>query len=74
MNGEYEFVGVFFPTALVAGIVALAFTLVGRRALRAADAYTYIWHAGLFDVALFVLSWAVVNYLLLSKALSVGGA
>ena len=33
-----------------------------RRVLRAAHAYAYIWHAGLFDVSTFVVLWAATDF------------
>jgi hypothetical protein len=60
MIGEVDVSGVFVPVALVAGLSAFGITLVLRRVLRAADAYTFIWHAGLFDVAMFVVVWWLV--------------
>ena len=60
MIGEVEFGGVFLPTILIAGVVGFITTLVTRRILRVAGAYKYIWHAGLFDVAMFVAMWWLV--------------
>lgn len=60
MIGEVEIAGVFLPMALVTGAVAFVFSLLLRRALRAANAYDYVWHAGLFDVAGFVVIWWLV--------------
>jgi hypothetical protein len=63
MIGEVEVGGVFIPVVLVSGIVGLVVSLILRRVLRAAHAYTYIWHAGLFDVAMFVALWAATDFL-----------
>jgi len=62
MIGEVELGGVFIPVVLVSGIVGLVASLILRRVLRAAHAYNYIWHAGLFDVAMFVVLWCLVAY------------
>ncbi len=62
MIGEVETSGVFIPVALVAGILAFIATLVLRRTLRIANAYAFVWHAGLFDVAMFVVLWWLVAY------------
>ena len=62
MIGEVEVGGVFIPVVLVSGIVGLVVSLILRRVLRAAHAYTYIWHAGLFDVAMFVVLWAATDF------------
>jgi hypothetical protein len=60
--GEVETSGVFIPVALVAGVLAFIATLVFRRILRAVNAYAFVWHAGLFDVAMFVVLWSLVAY------------
>jgi protein AaeX len=57
MIGEVEIGGVFLPTILVAGITGFLATLAARRILRVVAAYKFIWHAGLFDVAMFVVMW-----------------
>ena len=62
MIGEIELGGVFVPIALATGIASFLLSLVMRQILRAAGAYRVIWHAGLFDVAMFVLLWAVIDY------------
>ena len=64
MIGEVEVGGVFIPVALISGIAAFLFSLVFRRLLRAAQAYRFIWHAGLFDVAMFVVLWAVADHII----------
>jgi protein AaeX len=64
MIGEVEAGGVFIPVALVSGIIGFATSLILRRILRVAHVYTFVWHAGLFDVAAFVLLWAATDYLL----------
>jgi hypothetical protein len=63
MTGEVEMGGVFIPVVLVSAVVGFLLSLVLRRGLRAARAYAFIWHAGLFDVALFVVLWTAVDYL-----------
>lgn len=62
MTGEVEASGVFIPVALIAGISAFIVTIVCRRILRSINAYAFIWHAGLFDVAMFVVLWWLVAY------------
>jgi hypothetical protein len=59
--GEVELGGVFIPIALVSGLVGFAVSLVLRRILRAIKAYEFVWHAGLFDVAMFVVLWAAAD-------------
>ena len=60
MAGEVEVSGIFIPVALVAGVLAFIASLVLRRVLRAVNAYALVWHAGLFDVAMFVVLWWLV--------------
>jgi hypothetical protein len=60
--GEVEASGVFIPVALIAGVLAFVATLILRRILRAINAYAFVWHAGLFDVAMFVVLWWLVAY------------
>ena len=57
MNGEVDAFGIFLPIALVTGAGAFIAVFVLRRMLRAVNAYTFVWHAGLFDVAMFVVLW-----------------
>ena len=60
MIGETEIHGVFIPTLLVLGIGAFFITLVLRVILRRLHFYRFVWHAGLFDTALYVvILWAV---------------
>jgi protein AaeX len=63
MTGEIEMGGVFIPIVLVSAVAGFLLAMVLRRGLRAAHAYAYIWHAGLFDVALFIVLWTAVDYL-----------
>ena len=55
MIGETEIHGVFIPTLLVLGIGAFFVTLVLRVILRRIHFYRFVWHAGLFDTALYVV-------------------
>lgn len=55
MIGETDFHGVFIPTLLVLGIGAFFITLVLRMILRRIHFYRFVWHAGLFDTALYVV-------------------
>ena len=63
MAGEVDWAGVFIPIAVVTGAAAFVTFLVLRRLLRAVHAYRFIWHAGLFDVALFFVIWWAAFYL-----------
>ena len=62
MIGEYEIGGVFIPVALASGVAGFVLSLLARRVLRTSGAYRVIWHAGLFDVAMFVLLWSLIDY------------
>jgi protein AaeX len=55
MIGELNIDGVFVPSLLVAGVIAFCLTSAVRFTLRRLHAYRFVWHAGLFDVALFVV-------------------
>jgi protein AaeX len=54
MIGECVIDGVFIPRVLVVLMLAFATSLLLRRALRSFNLYRFIWHAGLFDTAVFV--------------------
>jgi hypothetical protein len=55
MIGEFDVDGVFVPSLLVAAVIAFFLTSVVRWCLRRWHVYRFVWHAGLFDVALFVV-------------------
>ena len=55
MIGELDIGGVFVPCLLVAAVIAFCVTSVVRSGLRRLHLYRFVWHAGLFDVALFVV-------------------
>jgi protein AaeX len=58
MIGEAEFDGVFVPYLLLLTVVAFLALLPIRWLLRRAHLYRFVWHAGLFDIALFmVILW-----------------
>lgn len=57
MSGEVDLFGVFVPVALVTAAIAFIAAIVLRRVLRELSAYAFIWHAGLFDVAMFIVLW-----------------
>jgi len=60
MIGEFNIDGVFIPYLLALAVVAFVLSVAARRILRAVHFYRFVWHAGLFDVALFVvLLWLV---------------
>jgi len=55
MIGESDIGGVFVPCLLIAAVIAFCLTTVVRWAFRRLHLYRFVWHAGLFDVALFVV-------------------
>lgn len=55
MIGEFNLDGVFVPSLLVAAVIAFCLTSVVGLTLRRFHLYRFVWHAGLFDVALFVV-------------------
>jgi hypothetical protein len=60
MIGELDIGGVFVPHLLLVAVVAFGLSLLTRRGLRRLHFYRFVWHAGLFDVAGFVvLLWLV---------------
>jgi len=60
MIGEFDIGGVFAPTLLLWAGVALALSLPLRRLLDRAGAYRFVWHRGLFDIALVLILWGTV--------------
>ncbi len=55
MIGESDIDGVFVPALLILGVIAFFVTLILRVALQRLRFYRFVWHAGLFDTALFVV-------------------
>lgn len=55
MIGEFAIDGVFIPYFLLAAAIACVCTLISRALLRRYRLYRFVWHAGLFDTALFVV-------------------
>jgi hypothetical protein len=55
MIGESDIDGVLFPALLILGASAFLITLALRVLLRRLHFYRFVWHAGLFDTALFVV-------------------
>jgi len=60
MIGELDIGGVFTPTLLIWGAVALVIGIPVRWALNRVGAYRFVWHRGLFDIALLILIWTGV--------------
>jgi len=61
MIGEANLDGVFIPRLLILGTVAFVLTLGLRWLLRRLRLYRFIWHAGLFDTAMFVVVLAGIS-------------
>ncbi|MDQ1081248.1 DUF1656 domain-containing protein [Pseudoroseomonas cervicalis] len=55
MIAEIDLYGIYLPALLVWAALALPLTALLRRALLALGAYRWIWHAPLFDFALYLL-------------------
>ena len=55
MIAELDFDGVFVPSLLVEAVIAFCLTSLVQWGLRRLHLYRFVWHAGLFDVALFVV-------------------
>jgi len=62
MIAELNIFGVFINAGLIAVLVAGVLVFALRRLLVAANAYRLVWHAALFDLALFVLLWGLVVF------------
>jgi Protein of unknown function (DUF1656) len=55
MIGEIQIDGVLIPALLVLAVEALLVLFVVRAILRRLQFYRFVWHAGLFDTALYVV-------------------
>jgi protein AaeX len=55
MIGELDIGGVFVPDLLLVAVLAFGLFACARSAFRTLGLYRFVWHAGLFDVALFVV-------------------
>ena len=55
MIGEASIDGVFIPYLLIFAVGAFALTQALKWVLRRLRLYRFVWHAGLFDTALFVV-------------------
>ena len=60
MTGECSIDGVFIPTLLPVALVSFGLSILIRRVFRRHRVYRFVWHAGLFDVAVFlVITWLI---------------
>ncbi|WP_295522486.1 DUF1656 domain-containing protein [uncultured Pseudacidovorax sp.] len=55
MTGEATFYGVYVPWLLVLAVLAWGLCWAARRLLGGLGFYRWVWHAALFDTALYVL-------------------
>ena len=55
MIGELQVHGVLIPALLVIAVEAFLVLFVLRAILRRLHFYQFVWHAGLFDTALYVV-------------------
>lgn len=58
MTGEIAVAGIYIHPLLIAAALAFVVAEVGGWALARAGFYRFVWHRGLFDVALTVILWA----------------
>jgi hypothetical protein len=63
MIGECSVDGVFIPTLLPLALISFGLSLFLRRVFRHCRVYDFVWHAGLFDVAVFVFITSLVSIL-----------
>lgn len=55
MTGELNIQGIYVPALLLLVIMAAIIGMLVQRVLMALGAYRWIWHRGLFDLALTLL-------------------
>jgi hypothetical protein len=55
MSGEIDIYGVYVPNLLALMLATLLLSFVVRRALAWFGAYAFVWHRGLFDIALYIV-------------------
>jgi len=60
MIGEFDLGGVFAPSLLLWAALALALSLPVRRLLDRSGLYRFVWHRGLFDIALVLTLWGAI--------------
>jgi hypothetical protein len=64
MTGEMSIAGVFVHPLLVAACIALPLAEIAGRLLARAGFYRFVWHRGLFDVAMTVTIWVALSSLI----------
>lgn len=60
MIGEIHILGLYAPAALVSALAAGLAMLAARRMLLRFSVYRWVWHPGLFDLALYGVLWTAV--------------
>jgi len=63
MIGEFDIGGVFIPSPVIWGALAILISLFLRRLLVIVGFYRLVWHRGLFDLALIAILWGSVTAL-----------
>jgi protein AaeX len=69
MIGETGFHGVFVPNLLILAVAAFLVNLGLRVLLQRIHFYRFVWHAGLFDTALYLVVLWVLAFLTRPKGL-----
>jgi len=69
MIDDINLFGVYANGALVTAALALLLQMPLRKLLMAARVYRYVWHPGLFDIALFVVLWGAVSWIVSASPL-----
>jgi protein AaeX len=73
MTGEIVIHGVFIPSLLMLAVGAFFVSVAARVILRRFNFYRFVWHAGLFDTALYVvILWGAALVTLPANASVVG--
>ena len=73
MIGEIQIDGVLIPALLVLAVEAFLVLFVLRAILRRLHFYRFVWHAGLFDTALYVVTlWALALVTMPANSSGVG--
>ena len=60
MIGELDLNGILLSPALASGVMAFLLFLPLHRVMVRLRVYRIVWHAALFDAAVFVILWAAV--------------
>jgi len=60
MIGELDLNGLYLSPALASGLIAFVLFVVIQRVFVRLGVHRFVWHAALFDGAVFVILWASV--------------